>query len=99
MCRSHCCRAFVLVTQLGKPSADDPLIQSILAQPGSEPLAYCAPNFDSLLCLNMLGGGSRETAWTGSLNMIMSFVSDCADPLAHQGRDRDCHLEAGGELR
>jgi hypothetical protein len=66
--------SIVLVTQLGKPSADDPLLQTILAQPGSEPLAYCAPNFDSLLCLNMLGAVVPETAWTGSLNMIMSFV-------------------------
>lgn len=66
--------AFLVVQNYGKPSADDPRIQSLLMQPGGEALGYCAPNFDSLLCLGMLGGIAPETAWSASLSMIMSFV-------------------------
>lgn len=66
--------SILVVQNYGKPSADDSRIQSILVQPGAEALSYCAPNFDSLLCLGMLGGVAPETAWAASLNMIMSFV-------------------------
>ena len=65
----------ILVAQhYGKPSVDDPRIQELLTRPGSEALGFCTPNFDSLLCLNMLGGVAPETAWAGSLNMLMSLV-------------------------
>lgn len=66
--------SILVVQNYGKPSADDPRIQSILTQPGGEALGYCAPNFDSLLCLSMLGGVAPESAWSAQLNMIMSFV-------------------------
>jgi hypothetical protein len=66
--------AILIVHNYGKPSVDDPRVQSIMMQPGAETLGYCSPSFDSLLCLGMLGGVAPETAWTATLNMIMSFV-------------------------
>lgn len=66
--------AILIVQNYGKPSVDDPRVQSIMMQPGAETLGYCAPNFDSLLCLGMLGGVAPETAWSATLSMIMSFV-------------------------
>jgi hypothetical protein len=66
--------SILVIQNYGHPNANDPRVQAVLQSPGSETLAYCAPGFDSLICLNMFGAVAPETAWAGTLHMVIAGV-------------------------
>jgi len=66
--------AALLTSYYGQPNISDPRVEALLQLPGTQALAYCVPEFSSLICLNMLAAVAPETAWTGTLSMVVSFL-------------------------